>query len=81
LFEGSDSGSGATADWLEARELASATELVLAGGLDARNVERAIRYVKPWGVDVSSGVEARRGEKDPAKIKEFVTRVRAAEEA
>lgn len=80
LFEGIDSGSGTTADWDQARELAAATELVLAGGLDAANIERAIRQVKPWGVDVSSGVEARRGEKDPAKIKAFVARVRAVEE-
>jgi phosphoribosylanthranilate isomerase len=53
---------------------------VLAGGLNAENVAAAIRFVKPWGVDVSSGVERARGEKDPAKIKEFVARVRAIQE-
>jgi phosphoribosylanthranilate isomerase len=80
LFEGSESGSGLRADWDEARELAAETELVLAGGLDAANVAAAIRHVRPWGVDVSSGVERRRGEKDPVKIKEFVARVRAIQE-
>ena len=77
LFEGAVSGSGRTADWDEARALASRTELILAGGLDADNVADAIRRVRPWGVDVSSGVERRRGEKDPRKIKEFIARVRA----
>jgi phosphoribosylanthranilate isomerase len=80
LFEGAVSGSGRTADWEEARELALGTELILAGGLDAGNVTAAIRAVRPWGVDVSSGVERRRGEKDAGKIKEFVARVRALEE-
>lgn len=79
LFEGSVSGSGQTADWDEARALAQGRELILAGGLDADNVTAAIEAVRPWGVDVSSGVERRRGEKDPVKIKEFVARVRAWE--
>ena len=77
LFEGTKSGSGRTADWDQARALASRTELILAGGLDAANVADAIRRVQPWGVDVSSGVERRRGEKDPRMIHEFVARVRA----
>ncbi|HUO68402.1 MAG TPA: phosphoribosylanthranilate isomerase, partial [Gammaproteobacteria bacterium] len=77
LFEGTRSGSGRTANWDEARALASRTQLILAGGLDAANVADAIRRVGPWGVDVSSGVEKRRGEKDPQMIHEFVARVRA----
>jgi phosphoribosylanthranilate isomerase len=80
LFEGTHSGSGRLADWDEARGLAHVTEIVLAGGLNAANVADAIRFVKPWGVDVSSGVESARGEKDPAKIREFVARVRAIQE-
>src|SRR5690606_32087585 len=56
-FEGPVSGDGRTADWREARELAARTELILAGGLDPGNVGDAIRAVRPWGVDVSSGVE------------------------
>ena len=79
LFEGTVSGSGQTADWDEARGLAGASELILAGGLDAANAAAAIRAVRPWGVDVSSGVERRRGEKDAVKIREFVARVRALE--
>jgi phosphoribosylanthranilate isomerase len=80
VFEGTVSGSGETADWEEARRLAPATELILAGGLTPENVTDAIRLVRPWGVDVSSGVERRRGEKDPAKIKAFVARARAHKE-
>jgi phosphoribosylanthranilate isomerase len=77
LFEGNVSGSGRLADWDEAYGLARVTEVVLAGGLTADNVAAALTVVRPWGVDVSSGVERERGEKDPAKIKEFVARVRA----
>lgn len=79
LFEGRQSGSGTRADWDEARRLATRTELVLAGGLDAENVAAAIEFVRPFGVDVSSGVESERGRKDPRKIREFVARVRAME--
>ena len=79
LFEGRLSGSGTKTDWDEARRLTARTELILAGGLDAGNVAAAIEYVRPFGVDVSSGVEAERGRKDPQKIKEFVARVRAME--
>lgn len=78
LFEGAVSGCGATADWNAAARLAKATQLVLAGGLDAQNVAAAIAAVQPFGVDVSSGVEAAPGVKDPHKIHEFVRRARAA---
>jgi phosphoribosylanthranilate isomerase len=80
LFEGTQSGSGRVADWDEASGLARVAEVILAGGLTADNVEEAVNFVRPWGVDVSSGVERARGEKDPAKIREFVARVRAIEE-
>jgi phosphoribosylanthranilate isomerase len=79
LYEGTHSGSGRVADWDEAHGLARVAEVILAGGLTADNVEDAIRFVRPWGVDVSSGVERERGVKDPDKIKEFVARVRAIE--
>jgi phosphoribosylanthranilate isomerase len=79
LFEGTHSGSGRVADWDEANGLAHVAEVILAGGLTADNVADAVRFVRPWGVDVSSGVERAPGEKDPDKIKEFVARVRAIE--
>ena len=79
LFEGTASGSGATADWDEARKLAQRSRLILAGGLRADNVADAIRAVRPWGVDVSSGVESQRGVKDPTKINDFIAHVRALE--
>jgi phosphoribosylanthranilate isomerase len=78
LFEGPHSGSGAAADWQQAARLATATELVLAGGLNAHNVAAAIAAVRPFGVDTSSGVEAAPGRKSPAKIVEFVQAARAA---
>jgi len=81
LFESPVSGSGRTADWNEARTLAARTKLILAGGLSAENVEAAIQAVRPWGVDVSSGVERAPGEKDRVKIAAFVARARAAADA
>lgn len=78
LYEGRLSGSGETADWTAAARLARGRQLVLAGGLDAGNVAAAIRVVRPWGVDVSSGVESARGHKDPDRIHAFVAAARAA---
>ena len=81
LYEGAHSGAGHRADWSRAAALAARTRLVLAGGLDARCVGDAIRAVRPYGVDVSSGVEARRGVKDPGMIREFVEAARDAARA
>jgi phosphoribosylanthranilate isomerase len=78
LFEGPTSGIGELADWGRAAELARQTEVILAGGLSAQNVEKAIEAVRPFGVDVSTGVEEQPGVKSPEKIKEFVSLVRAA---
>jgi phosphoribosylanthranilate isomerase len=78
LFEGPSSGSGELADWGRAADLARQTELVLAGGLSARNVGDAIHRVRPFGVDVSSGVEDVPGVKSPQMIVEFVRAARAA---
>ncbi|HTT05861.1 MAG TPA: phosphoribosylanthranilate isomerase [Steroidobacteraceae bacterium] len=80
LFEGARSGRGATADWGLAAQLARRSELVLAGGLTAQNVAEAIRRVRPFGVDVSSGVERSPGRKSAAMIHEFVAAARAAAE-
>ena len=69
-------GSGVTADWDGAAELAKKYPLLLAGGLTPENVAEAVRQVKPWGVDVASGVEFAPGEKDPSKIRAFVKAVK-----
>jgi len=53
--------------------------VVVSGGLNSINVGDAIRILKPWGVDVVSGVEARPGKKDPQKVRAFVDAVRQAE--
>jgi phosphoribosylanthranilate isomerase len=71
-------GTGATFDWSLVPPSLS-RPVVLSGGLDAANVGRAIRAVRPWAVDVSSGVEGQRGVKDPARIEEFVRSVRDAD--
>lgn len=76
VFEGPVSGTGVLCDWGRARVFAERTELVLAGGLNARNVQEAIRAVHPFGVDVSSGVEERPGLKNPEEIARFVQAVR-----
>jgi phosphoribosylanthranilate isomerase len=78
LFEGPVSGSGQTTDWAEAATLAQRAQVVLAGGLHAGNVADAIRDVRPFGVDVSSGIEERPGLKSTQKIAQFVSAARAA---
>jgi phosphoribosylanthranilate isomerase len=65
-------GSGVNADWDGAAEVARKYPLLLAGGLTPENVADAVRRVKPWGVDVASGVESAPGKKDPGKMKAFV---------
>ncbi len=72
-------GSGVTADWKGAAELAKKYPLLLAGGLTLENVAEAVSRVKPWGVDVASGVESAPGEKDSKKMKAFVQAVRNGE--
>jgi phosphoribosylanthranilate isomerase len=77
FVEGVRGGTGATFDWnLIPRDLG--LPIVLSGGLDAGNVEAAVRAVRPWAVDVSSGVEAAKGIKDAAKIEAFMNGVRNA---
>jgi phosphoribosylanthranilate isomerase len=69
-------GSGVTADWAAAAELAKKYPLLLAGGLTPENVADAVRQVRPWGVDVASGVESAPGEKDAGKMIQFVKEVK-----
>lgn len=70
-------GSGRTFEWSLARGLPGA--LILAGGLTPENVGEAIRLLKPFAVDVSSGVEYEPGRKDPGKVEAFVRAVRDAD--
>jgi len=72
-------GSGVTADWSAAAELAKKYPLLLAGGLTPENVADAVWQVKPWGVDVASGVESGAGKKDAAKMSAFVKAVKRLE--
>jgi len=71
-------GSGVTADWTAAAEFAKKYPLLLAGGLTPENVADAVRQVRPWGVDVASGVESAPGEKDARKMVQFVKEIRKA---
>ena len=79
LYEGARSGAGESVDWARAADVAQHGNMILAGGLDPANVADAIAAVRPWGVDVSSGVESAPGEKDPTLINEFIVAARAAE--
>jgi phosphoribosylanthranilate isomerase len=73
---GQPGGTGQTFDWAAIpRDLP--VPLILSGGLTVANVARAVREVRPWAVDVSSGVEASRGVKDARKIVEFIRSVRS----
>lgn len=78
LYEGPVSGSGQLVDLRLAAGLARVGDMVLAGGLRPDNVGRAIETVRPFGVDVSSGVETSPGSKDPALIRSFVAAAHAA---
>ncbi len=69
-------GSGAVFDWRLAREAAARAVVVLAGGLTPENVGEAVRAVRPWAVDVASGVEASPGVKDPDKLARFISNAR-----
>jgi phosphoribosylanthranilate isomerase len=81
LVDAPEPGSGEVFDWsmLDGRE--RGRPLILAGGLHPQNVGQAVRIVRPWGVDVASGVESSPGTKDPVKVREFVLNARAAEAA
>jgi phosphoribosylanthranilate isomerase len=71
-------GTGHAFEWGLVVELARTRRLVLAGGLTPENVADAIRQVRPWSVDVASGVESAPGTKDLAKVRAFVDAVRSA---
>lgn len=80
LVDSGEPGSGAVFDWSLADGLSGGVRLLLAGGLTPENVGRAIRQVRPWGVDVSSGVETSpgSGRKDAVKLRRFIEAARTA---
>ncbi len=72
-------GTGRTTDWDVARRAALNRRIILAGGLKVENVAAAVRIVRPYGIDVASGVESEPGKKDPGLLHEFIQEVRRAE--
>ena len=78
LVDSPSPGSGKVFDWRLAEGAPSGVNLLIAGGLTPENVGEAIRTVRPWGVDVSTGVEDKPGRKDPKKMREFVAEARRA---
>jgi phosphoribosylanthranilate isomerase len=72
-------GTGQTWDWESARELLATRRVFIAGGLQPGNVSKVVTAFKPYGVDVSSGVESAVRVKDPDKVRAFVHAVRIAE--
>jgi len=74
-------GTGRQWNWPDAAPLARRYEIAVSGGLRSDNVREAVTQVKPWAVDVCSGVEHEPGFKDPAKLRAFVEAVREADRA
>ena len=74
-------GTGKTFDWPVAQRAAAKHKIILSGGLTPENVGEAILTVRPYAVDVASGVESRAGIKDPAKLRDFFAEVTRANRA
>lgn len=78
VYEGPVSGQGETVDWGKAATVARTGRMILAGGLGPDNVAAALRAVRPWGVDASSGLERAPGHKDRGKIAAYVAAAKSA---
>ncbi len=78
LVDAQTPGSGQSFDWAGLPALGDTTRIIVAGGLTASNVSEAIAQAKPWGVDVSTGVELSPGKKDEKKMRAFVAAARLA---
>ena len=78
LVDAPSPGAGKVFDWTLVDEVAQGPRIILAGGLNPDNVAEAVRITRPWGVDVSSGVETAPGVKDPELIRRFLKAVKTA---
>ena len=78
LVDSPEPGSGEVFDWGLVDEVPEGLKIILAGGLTPDNVAMAVGQVRPWGVDVASGVEAAPGRKDPRKLRLFIESARDA---
>ena len=81
LVDASSPGSGHVFDWRLAEDAPADVSIIMAGGLNVANVADAIEKVRPWGVDVSTGVERRPGVKDPILVRDFVRIAKTTEPA
>ena len=79
MVDGLSPGSGQVLDWSLLSELPDTVLVLLSGGLTPENVADGVKLVRPWGVDVCSGVEKSPGHKDPLKLHRFIAAARAAE--
>lgn len=78
-YTGQYGGTGRTTDWDVARGATQGRRIILAGGLKVENVAAAVRIVRPYAVDVASGVESKPGKKDHVRMREFIQEVRRGE--
>ena len=78
LLDADTPGSGRVFDWSLAEDAPAGVRLIMAGGLTPENVTTAIAKVRPWGVDVATGVEISPGRKDPERLRAFINAARSA---